>query len=185
MARSPDPTDVSSRTPGHGRRLAFLLPLLPAALAALLAAACWSEGINEVELHNGLPPGVRFRVIATPTEIAPGEEMDILVRVDNENDHGVTLIFESDCTAFFIVEDPDGGRVFPREGQECPAGGTPGPASPWDMFPNQQIDLHYTWTGVRAEPGGDVPADAGSYRLFGVLGEGLAVRTQPMEITIR
>lgn len=182
MAPSPDPTDLRSHTPGLRRRLAFLLP---AALATLLATACWSEGIYEVNLENGLPPGVVFRVIATPTEIAPGEEMSIVVRVENENDHGVTLIFDSDCTAFFIVEDPDGGRVFPREGHECPVGGSPGPTSPWEMFPNRQIDVHYTWTGVRDEAGGAVPADAGLYHLFGVLGQGLAVRTQPREITVR
>lgn len=181
MAPSYSPSAPPTRTGRPAGR-----GVLPALLFAAVMAGCGGDGINEINLYNNLPPGVTFRVIATPTEIAPGEEMSIVVRVENGNDHGVTLVFDSDCTAFFIVEDPDGGRVYPREGQECPPGGSPGPASPWDMFPNQQIDVHYTWTGVRDEPGGPVPAEPGVYYVVGVLGQELAIRTlQSREVTIR
>lgn len=180
MAPSYSPSAPPTRT-GRSAGPGFL----PALLCATVMAGCGGDGINEINLYNNLPPGVTFRVIATPTEIAPGEEMSIALLVENGNDHTVTLNFSSDCTGLFIVEDPEGGRVYPREGQECPLGSSPGPAPPWNMFPGQQIDLHFTWTGVRAEPGGAVPLETGPYHLFGVLGRELAVRTPAREVTIR
>ena len=60
-----------------------ILRLFSVLLVVATALGC-GESVAELDLY--LPFGVFFSVNATPTEIAPGEEMSIVLRLENTND---------------------------------------------------------------------------------------------------
>lgn len=162
-------------------RLSFtVLPLL---VASALLAACGPESTFQIENSDGLPWGVIFRASAAPTEVASGEEVSIVLSLENTNDYEISLRFPTTCTLLFVVEDLDGGRVFPEEGNECPDATAPGPAL--HIVPNQTIERRFTWTGVRESDGATEPAPPDDYRIFGAMFEDTHVRTPPRQVTIR
>lgn len=175
----PAPPGRAPRDPPAPRRLSALLLVA----SCVLLGGCETRLVNEVNLFSGLPPGVIFRVNATPDTISSGEEMNVVLRLENTNDQDVSLIFQTTCTLFFLVETPAGEQVYPLPADQCADDSAPGPT--WHMIPHEEIERRFTWTGVRATVDGEQPAAPGDYRVFGAMGPDGEVRTSAREVTVR
>lgn len=133
-----------------------------------------------------------FWVYASPDTISAGEEAAIILNIENTNDHDVDIDLPSRCGMVWWIEDSDGERVFPREGDECGVNARMGSLTStdrwgvWHLFPQQSFKFDYTWAGMRWTQGGLVPAEPGTYTLVGSIGrEAESMARATSRVTVR
>ena len=153
------------------RRLVQGVALACAMGAAILIAACSG---TEVPIEPVTPgsPALEISVNLSPTTFQQGDSTRITVTLRNVSSRAVRVSFATTCTIVYAIRTPSGALVVPGGGG-------------WQCDPfESRIDLGrleatqriFVWRGE------GIPA--GSYVVYGALGQDLAVVSPGVGVTV-
>jgi hypothetical protein len=117
-------------------------------------------------------PELSLSVQVSKSSFVRGDSTKITVTLRNVSEHDVRVRFPTTCTILYAIRVDGGAIVLPSGGVwSCPA-----VASRIDLGPSQATQRTFTWKGE------GLPA--GSYVVYGALGETMATMTAGVGVTL-
>ena len=156
--------------------------LLGGAVAAVTACGKADSTSPEAAARLVSEGALTLEVSASPASFVAGDTTWIEVALTNHRAKAVTLHFSSGCQLLYEIENAEGEEIR----QEGGGFGCTGALTELTLEPGQRDVRRFPWTAQEFmyPPPTYTPLPAGTYRIYGTLGQPAKARSAPVTVTI-